>query len=340
MARRLWTPHQVCVSSVVASLLWSQRLPYLDKRVELGGLYRDWIISFTLNGTIIYILRWRRLDTRYWLIIWNQGGYKCEFMLHLLEIGIAAATTWKFPFTCDNIHFKKMSFGVFLLLVMTCFSLAFYLNAALTLHHNLWIPVITAAWVVMLQELNSRGFNMKLTGTCKQTASSLTPKALSATSQFEPLLCLWTPPAVKSHFPAASRQTDERYSQIPHHPEHTQARKHTFRLDHTLFPAFTAKKAVVWHHSCYTLRQTACPTGLVWCFPHTHTHTLWHHLVPAMAMVYKLYVCSCVQHIFVRIRVGFLIREKVGEAACTWKRCSFCDSQEERTWKTCFCVQN
>lgn len=59
---------------------------------------------------------------------------------------------------------------------------------------------------------------------------------------------------------------------------------------------FAGNKAVVWHHSCYTLRKTARPTGLVWCVPplpaYPHKHSHWHHLVPAMATVYKLCVCD------------------------------------------------
>lgn len=55
------------------------------------------------------------------------------------------------------------------------------------------------------------------------------------------LCCVfWTPPTVKSHFSAASRQTDERYSQIPHHPEHTRGQENT-----SLIPAFAGNKAVV-----------------------------------------------------------------------------------------------
>lgn len=71
-------------------------------------------------------------------------------------------------------------------------------------------------------------------------------------------------------------------------------------------------------------------------YPHKHSH--WHHLVPAMATVYKLCLWPDVSvglfiyaaHLSLHIHVGFLTREKVREATCKWNGCQFCESQ--RNW--------
>lgn len=68
-------------------------------------------------------------------------------------------------------------------------------------------------------------------------------------------------------------------------------------------------------------------------YPHKHSH--WHHLVPAMATVYKLCLWPDVSvglfiyaaHLSLHIHVGFLTREKVREATCKWNGCQFCESQ-------------
>lgn len=97
-------------------------------------------------------------------------------------------------------------------------------------------------------------------------ANGFTQKAPSASSQFEPLLCLLDSPDCEKPF-LCSQQTDrwEVFSNPTPPWTHTRTRKHFFSL--TLIPAFAGNKAVVWHHSCYSLRKTARPTGLVWCPP-------------------------------------------------------------------------
>lgn len=56
-----------------------------------------------------------------------------------------------------------------------------------------------------------------------------------------------------------------------HTKRERETRKHIF--ERPLFPAFTANKAALWHHSYYAPRQTARPTGPLWCPPSTHLPT-------------------------------------------------------------------
>lgn len=80
-------------------------------------------------------------------------------------------------------------------------------------------------------------------------------------------------------------------------------------------------------------------------YPHKHSH--WHHLVPAMATVYKLCLWPDVSvglfiyaaHLSLHIHVGFLTREKVREATCKWNGCQFCESQRNWAPKIPGCVQ-